>query len=259
MCEPATISAIVGGTTTAVVATAPVTAPVTATTVATTATVGGLGGIALTGAGSFGVGIGGAGLSSGVGLGGFGAGLTGVSLGGAGLTGGVGAAGISLETGLALASLAIGVGGGIASGVQAEQSAAAAKKTSKKGAASKKIAALTAQQQGAEAAAQKQFQASRAALAAKGKVKASNLGDRSVAALSRAVGFELGTDKATIRRNQQIANLEASARLFGIDVEAQSRRNRIGETGGLTLGLNTGATLLNSGVRSLKIRRDLSN
>ncbi len=264
MCEPVSIAAVTTGVTTAVVTTAPVVVP-TAVAVGTTAAVAAPvvgGGIALTGVGTLGVGIGGAGLSSGVGLAGVGGGIFGVGLGGAGLSGGAIAGGgisLTLAEGIALTSLALGVAGATFSGVDSENKRESAKKGIKRNAASQKIAALNANQQGSEAAAQTQFEASRAALAAAGKIKATNLGDRSVAALSRAVGFELGSDKATIKRNQEIANLEASARLFGIQSEEDTRRNLIGETGGLTFGLNTGATFLNSGASALQIRNRLSN
>lgn len=92
--------------------------------------------------------------------------------------------------------------------------------------------------QEAEANAQKNFELARTAVATQGEIRASNLGDRSVRALGRAVGFELGQDKASVARNQEIANQEARARLLGIHITRQTEKQQIGPHGGMTLALN---------------------
>ena len=96
----------------------------------------------------------------------------------------------------------------------------------------------------AEAAAQKEFNLTRAALTARGASKSTELGDRSVRAIGRAIGFELGSDKATVRRNQELAAETAAARLTGINLTEQSQLGQIGDTSGLRLGLEiTGGVL----------------
>ena len=78
-------------------------------------------------------------------------------------------------------------------------------------------------QETAEANADKQFQLSRKALLARGEVyNQASLGERSVRALGRSIGFDLGQDKATIQRNQKIAQDHAAARLYGINITEES-------------------------------------
>ena len=92
--------------------------------------------------------------------------------------------------------------------------------------------------QEAEANAQKNFELARTAVAVRGEAQASNLGDRSVRALGRAVGFELGQDRASVARNQEIANAEARARLMGIQITRETEKSQIGEHGGMTLAFS---------------------
>lgn len=139
------------------------------------------------------------------------------------------AQGLTLAEGLGIASLvgSLGAGGGSAgaSAKQAKDQAALSKGKAKQ---ETKNTVIQAGQE-AEANAQKNFQLAQAALAARGEVNAANLGDRSVRAIGRAVGFQLGTDKATVKRNQEVANQVATARLRGIELTRASDKIQIGD------------------------------
>lgn len=94
-------------------------------------------------------------------------------------------------------------------------------------------------QQEAEAAGQKNFDLARKALVAQGKADNSGLGDRSVKAIGRAIGFDLGQDRATIEKNVEIANNVAAARLRGIDITLANQEAQIGDTSGLQTAIDT--------------------
>lgn len=94
-----------------------------------------------------------------------------------------------------------------------------------------------------EAAAQRAYELSRAALAARGSVNATNLADRSVRAIGRAIGFELGQDKSTVARNVEIINAQAAARLAGVDISLASAKAQIGSHGGLALAMEITGTI----------------
>ncbi len=97
-----------------------------------------------------------------------------------------------------------------------------------------------------EAASQKTFELARSALADRGVIRSSSLGDRSVRALGRAIGFNLGQDRAVIKRNSEIANQEAAARLTGVALTRQSEIQSIGDTTGLVAGLEIGSAFVRS-------------
>lgn len=94
-----------------------------------------------------------------------------------------------------------------------------------------------------EAAAQRAYELSRAALAARGSVNATNLADRSVRAIGRAIGFELGQDKSTVARNVEIINAQAAARLAGVDISLASAKAQIGSHGATALALEITGTI----------------
>ena len=110
---------------------------------------------------------------------------------------------------------------------EAAKAVASEKKTLEAKQEAKNVSVQAGQE--AEANAQKNFQLAQAALVARGEVNAANLGDRSVRAIGRAVGFQLGTDKATVKRNQEVANQVATARLRGIELTRQSDKIQIGD------------------------------
>ena len=83
----------------------------------------------------------------------------------------------------------------------------------------------------AEQEAQKRFALARDAQKAFGRAKVQDLGDRSVRALGRAVGFELGQEVSTLERNSQRASEIAAARLTGIDFTLAAQKDQIGPTG----------------------------
>lgn len=154
-----------------------------------------------------------------------------------------------------LASLVLSAaGGGASAGVSAKQ--AKEQGTLIKAQAREEARNIRAQVNvEAQGNAQKNFELAAAALAARGEVNAANLGDRSVRAIGRAVGFQLGTDKATVKQNQELANSIASARLRGVAVTKQSARLQVGNPGviagvgavnTLASGLNAGAGAYNA-------------
>lgn len=149
---------------------------------------------------------------------------------GAAIAGGVGAAsaGLSLAEGIGIASLvaSLAAGGGSAgqSAKQAKDQGTIVNAAAK--AENRNIRAQANQQ--SEASAQSNFEVAAAALAGRGNAQAANLADRSVRAITRAVGFQEGTDRATIKRNQEIANEAASARLQGVDLTKAGQRLQIG-------------------------------
>lgn len=83
----------------------------------------------------------------------------------------------------------------------------------------------------ADAAAERSFQLARAALQTRGRVQASPLGDNSVRAISRAIGFELGQDTSILEKNVELANQAARARLAGIDLTLADQKLQIGDIG----------------------------
>lgn len=143
--------------------------------------------------------------------------------GGAAAAGGMGAA----EYG-GIASLVLSLAGGGASGGTAAKQAKEQNTLINAQAKEAARGARTEANQQAEANAQSSFNVAVAALGARGNAQSANLGDRSVRAISRAVGFQEGTDKATIIRNQEIANGVASAKLRGINITQASQHLQVG-------------------------------
>lgn len=101
--------------------------------------------------------------------------------------------------------------------------------------------------QESELSAQKAYELSRAALVARGSANAQNLGDRSVRALGRAIGFELGQDKSILARNIEIINAQAAARLQGVDISLASAKVQIGSSSNTSLGLEIFGTIVETG------------
>jgi hypothetical protein len=130
--------------------------------------------------------------------------------------------------------------------VNAQKAAEAQNKVSKANARLKRQQTAQAQAQESEANAQKAFELARQAQVAKGAAKAKNLGERSVRAIGRSIGFQLGSDKATLQRNQEIAATTAAARLRGIDLTRTSEQIQIGDTSGVTMGLAIGTGVLSA-------------
>jgi hypothetical protein len=88
-----------------------------------------------------------------------------------------------------------------------------------------------------EATAQRNFELARQTLVAKGKVQNSPLGNRSVRAIARAIGFENSQDQAVLARNFDIAREEARNKLMGVDITHYNNLLQIGDTSdrGLTM------------------------
>ena len=97
-----------------------------------------------------------------------------------------------------------------------------------------------------EASAQRAYELSRAALVSRGAVNATNLADRSVRALGRSIGFELGQDKSTIARNVEIINAQAAARLAGVDISLASAKGQIGSTSSTALAIEITGSVFQS-------------
>lgn len=148
---------------------------------------------------------------------------------------------------ITIAAVSIGVvatGAGVAAGVSSQQGRVAQKKLAKSNARLQRRQVEAQAQQGAKARADAEFDAARAAAAAYGQAKAAGLSTRSVAAIGRAVNFDLGKDKATRAEQAKIASEVTAAKLQGIDITLASQEAQIGDTSGLTLGLDiTNATL----------------
>ena len=101
-----------------------------------------------------------------------------------------------------------------------------------------------AQTQQAEAQANRAFELSRQFQMSKGQAQNAGLGDRSVRAIGRSLGFQLGADKATLKRNQEIANTQAAARMRGIQLTRESEKIQIGDTSAAGLGLQIGTSVI---------------
>lgn len=134
------------------------------------------------------------------------------------------------------------------SAVSAEQSREAQKELAKRNARLQRGQVYSQLQQETEANAQKSLELARQAQIARGAAKAANLADRSVRAIGRSIGFQLGTDQATLERNQQIAAEQAAARLTGIDITLQSQKEQIGDTSGFAMGMDITSGLIQAGV-----------
>lgn len=154
--------------------------------------------------------------------------------------------------------VAVAVGSAVAAqgtvgAIGAEQSREAKKEYAKINARTQRGQVYANLQDQTEANAQKSFQLAQKALAARGVAQASNLGDRSVRAIGRAIGFELGQDQATIDKNQEIAQRTAAARLTGIDITLQSQKEQIGDTSGLQMGMEIAGAFIQGGMAAGQI------
>lgn len=161
---------------------------------------------------------------------------------------------------LTIAVVAMGVGqaaGGIMSAVGQAKGRDAQSELAKRNARLQRGQVYDQLQQETEANAQKNLELARAAQTARGAVKASNLADRSVRAIGRSIGFQLGSDQATVARNQEIAQQQAAARLTGIDISLQSQKAQIGDTSGLTLGLDIGSAVIGSAMSTAMLGSSL--
>lgn len=159
-------------------------------------------------------------------------------------------AGIGLAEAVGIASLVLGLGSGGASAGTSAKQAKDQGSLIKAQAREESRNVLAQANTEAESNAQKNFELAVAAAAGRGEVNAANLADRSVRAIGRAVGFQLGTDKATVKKNQELANSVASARLRGIGITQQSQRLQVGNpstiagvgaVNAIAGGLNAGA------------------
>ena len=100
--------------------------------------------------------------------------------------------------------------------------------------------------QAAEEAAEENYRLAREAAVNRGLAYNSGLGVTSVRALSSAVGFELGQDKATVQKNMDTANADAMARMDAANMNRESAYGVAGDTTGLRLGLNIGGSIVTS-------------
>ena len=157
---------------------------------------------------------------------------------------------------LAITAAVVSIASSTANAVMQAQQAKAQKASAKAAANLKRDQIASKHSQAAEASGNKMFELARQAQIAKGAVSAQGLSDRSVAAIGRSIGFELGQDKATLKRNQEIAAEHVGAQLHGIDLELVSQKQQIGDTsgvklgfqvaGGVASGINTGLSLGNA-------------
>lgn len=163
---------------------------------------------------------------------------------------GAGAAGLGVTEYGSLASLILSLGaGGASAGVNAKQAKAqgAAVKQQAKNDRQNAVAQANTESMGS---AQSSFELAVQGIAGRGQAYSSGLSEKSVRAIGRAVGFQTGTDRATVAKNQDIANQVATARLRGINLTESSQKLQVGDPGAvagigaigaLAQGLRTGA------------------
>lgn len=88
------------------------------------------------------------------------------------------------------------------------------------------------------------YELARQAAEDRGVIQSSGLGERSVRAIGRSIGFQLGQDVATVQKNMDTARTNARTRL----ALGRQRRDAIyeaaGDTSGKRLGLGIGLSLL---------------
>ena len=88
------------------------------------------------------------------------------------------------------------------------------------------------------------YELARKAAEDRGVIQTSGLGDRSVRAIGRSIGFQLGQDVATVQKNMDTARTNARTRL----ALGRQRRDAIyeaaGDTSGVRLGLGITTSLL---------------
>lgn len=169
-------------------------------------------------------------------------------------SGATSAGGLSFEAGMGLASLVLSAGGGGASaGVNAKQAKAQSQQINQQAKNDRRNAVDQANVE-AQGNAQKNFELAVAGLAGRGSVQAANLSERSVRAIGRSVGFQTGTDRATVAKNQEIANAVATARLRGIDLTHASQKLQVGNPSTIAgIGaVNTFANSLNAGASAYR-------
>jgi len=103
-------------------------------------------------------------------------------------------------------------------------------------------AAIT--QQEAEVSAEESFQLAREAAINRGLAQNSGLGVTSVRALSQAVGFDLGQDRATLQKNMKTANADAMRRVEVANANREAAYAEAGDTTGLRMGLQIGGAIV---------------
>lgn len=142
------------------------------------------------------------------------------------------------------AAVAAGFGVGVATAVE-EQEAAVARKKAANAALVADVADSQLQLRNeTEEAAEANYQLAREAAINRGLAQNSGLGVTSVNALGRAVGFELGQDRATVQKNMKTANAEAWQRIDAANQQREAEYEAAGDTTGLRVGLKIGGAAI---------------
>lgn len=155
-----------------------------------------------------------------------------------------------------IAAITVGVvaaASGTASAVEKQEQAEAMKSMS-----ATKLAFDTAKikanlESKAEQAAEQRLELARDAAEARGRVLNTGAGDNSIRALSRAVGFELGQDQATVDKNVRIANRVAADQLFTARMQHEQTRQKAGDTSGVRLGFDIAGALVGGVASGLSV------
>ena len=142
----------------------------------------------------------------------------------------------------------VGLIAGTTSAVMEQEAAVDRKKAADKALSFETAESAKITRDKAEQTAEESFELAREAAVNRGLARNSGLGVTSVRALSQAVGFQLGQDRATLDKNMRTANADASARLDAANQQRESEYGQAGDTTGLRLGLNLGASVVTAAV-----------
>jgi len=138
---------------------------------------------------------------------------------------------------ISLAITAITIAASTAATVQAQKAKVAQKRLAKRNARLQRSQIQRTLQKETEASAEKLLELSRAHVAQKGAVASQDFGGRSLRAIGRSIGFEVGRDGAIIDANQEQANVIAASQIEGVDLTLQGQMLSIGDTSKLGFGL----------------------
>lgn len=155
---------------------------------------------------------------------------------------------ITIGTYAGYAAVAGGLAAGTASAVQEQKAAEERKKAADKALSFATAESAKITRDEAEATAEESFELARTAAVNRGLAQNSGLGVTSVRALSQAVGFQLGQDKATLEKNMRTANADQRARIDAANMQRESEYGQAGDTTGLRLGLQIGGSLITAAV-----------
>jgi len=151
---------------------------------------------------------------------------------------------VTIGTAIAYGVVAAGLAAGTTTAVLEQQAAVEKKKSADKALSFATAESAQITRGEAETTAEESYELAREAAINRGLAQNSGLGVTSVRALTKAVGFQLGQDRATLQKNMATANADAHARLDAANMQRESEYGQAGDTTGLRLGLNIGASVV---------------